>query len=198
MAKTIRQAYAPVDLHRKADGSVWPDDIPELTADEALKAARRLYRWATGADLSTVYDSVQITSGNRHTWHRWTNTAGYYRSWTLFLNPSRGWRRLVHDLSHAWFRSAGGTGKPHSKDHARFEVRMAREVVRRGWLQGKLRAREQSEEAPEAPAPKGRAPIDYGKKLAAVEAKIRRAKARLSKLNRQRAYYEGRKTCAES
>lgn len=105
----------------------WPADIPELTADEATRAARKLFRFATGR---TFTGQVRITSGQRF---------NRIARGTIYVNPQgyrpyKGWVALVHDLSHYL--------KPcrHGGEHARFELRMIKEVIKRGWLTGVLRS----------------------------------------------------------
>jgi hypothetical protein len=54
----------------------------------------------------------------------------------------RGWRRLVHDASHDAFGIIYPARKPHGGLHADLELRMARYVIAKGWLDGRLRAPE--------------------------------------------------------
>lgn len=105
----------------------WPDEdyptgLPPLTFEEATKAARKLYRFATGKTLKTRAQFMR-TSGNRRN--------NFY---SRKLNPDEGWKALVHHLSHVFY-----TG-PHGGEHARMEIRLIKEVVRRGWLTGSLKA----------------------------------------------------------
>jgi len=162
--------------------AAWPAEVPELTAPEAVRAVRRLYRFVRKRKLELP---IKITSGNRYT--------GRGRGGVVLVNPAPGdprqgykrhgggWQALVHDLSH-WL------GGGHSKDHARLERRMIREVVRRGWLSGVLKIAQK-------PAP---APVDVQAErhrsiLARIDrwlAKKKRANRALMKLARQRRYYE--------
>lgn len=112
----------------------WPDEVPPLTGDEAVRALKRLYRFATGRKLDR---EVQITSGNRYTWAR-------YGVW--YVNPEghhgrSGWPSLVHDLAHYLHMKVFSPGeRPHTRTHARLELKLAKEVVRRGWLEGRLKS----------------------------------------------------------
>lgn len=122
--------------------AVWPAVIPELTPDEALRAARRLWRFATG---KTWRGPVERVASSR--WYTWV------RRGVLYVNHNKvefvpghgmvgGWRTFVHDLGHCVdFRTGKRrqAGRPHSKQHARLEARIAKEVIRRGWLDGRLR-----------------------------------------------------------
>lgn len=124
---TIAKAYERVN-------EAWPDEVPALSAEEATKAARRLYRWATG---ETWYGPEIVTSGNRY-----SGLVYHDGLKSLIVNPERGWKSLVHHLSHSFYWAANPGEKPHSKDHARLEKNMIKEVLRRGWLDGGLRTEE--------------------------------------------------------
>lgn len=157
--------------------ALWPADIRQrsLTALEAIRAARKLYRFVTGKSIPA--QNVRLTSGNRST---------DIRRGIMFVNPQgakrdthRGWEALVHDLSHRLVNVA------HGGEHARLEIRMIKEVVKRGWLNGTLR------DEPKADAPT----IDprdakRARTVAAIarwEAKVRRATNALRKLRRSLA-----------
>lgn len=104
--------------------AAWPaGPLPKLTGEEALKATRRLFRFCKLAK-----HRLALTSGRRHTW---------YRYGTFYVNPDKGWHNLVHNISH-WVERCR-TGDAHSKTHARLELRLVKQVVKRGWLEGKLR-----------------------------------------------------------
>jgi hypothetical protein len=171
MAKVTRKEW-----YRRVNAA-WPATVPALTAEEATRAARRLYRFVT---KRTWRGAVVVTSGRRYTW---------IRSGRLIVNPTRGWRHLVHELSHVLESYAGTHG--HTAAHARLEMRMVKEVVRRGWLGGKLA----TPVRPAAPMPS----VDVrqsdaraeklARTLAAIdrwEKKQRRAENALRKLHRRR------------
>jgi hypothetical protein len=182
--------YEGIDLHRDAPSS-WPATIPELTAADAERAVRRLWRWAEGGTCPPIVP----TSGNRYTWTCWQRrqSAGGVdlgSELCIRVNASRGWRHLAHDLSHLFFRRANPGARPHDKAHARFEARLVREIIKRGWLEPR------SEPLAPAPAvPVGDAKLEARRaKLARVEASIerwqakqRRAERALAKLARQRS-----------
>lgn len=156
----------------------WPEQLPELTPIEAIRAARRLYRFVKGRTFPA--HNVRLTSGRRYTWIR--------RS-VMFVNPNghengsrRGWESLVHDLSHCLAQHLN-----HGGEHARLELRMIKEVIRRGWLDGRLR------DKPKVDKPKAdpRA-VKYARVLASIERwekKLTRANNALKKLNRQAKRY---------
>lgn len=150
--------------------AAWPAQVPALTGEEAVRAFRRLYRYAYHRPPALP---VQLTSGNRRTgrsggaWH---------------LNPERGWHDLVHVLSH--YACPGA----HGGAHARMELRLIKQVRRRGWLDGRLKA-----VPTPPPAPVDRRAQRYQRVLAAIRrwsAKQRRAARALAKLHRSRRAYE--------
>jgi hypothetical protein len=169
MAKlSKRKWYARVN-------AAWPAQLPELTPAEAITAARKLYRFVTGKAFPA--DRVKLTSGARYTWIRrgimYVNPTGH----TGHGNTRSPWESLVHDLSHAitW-------GLPHGGQHARLELRMIKEVLKRGWLDGRLK-----------PQPKPAKPkldpklLRYQRTLAAIKrwsTKKKRAETALKKLTR--------------
>jgi len=109
-----------------------PAVVPRLTAAEAVRAAKKLYRFVR---RHTWTGTVKVTSGNRYSRVRW----GWFSPRTgahegvMIVNPERGWQSLVHLLSHALYRGS------HGGEHARLERRMIREVLKRGWLNGTLK-----------------------------------------------------------
>lgn len=150
--------------------STWPaGPLPELTAPEAVSAARRLYRFVRRRKCPWP---VKVTSG----W-RYTQIFGG----VVYVNPGDGWKVFIHLLSHSLYRG------PHSGEHARGEMRLIKQVIRRGWLAGKLKR-----------TPKPQPVVDwkaqrYERALAARKrwtAKLKLAQTKLRKLNRTIAYYE--------
>lgn len=153
--------------------SAWPATMPPLTADEAIRAGRKLYRFGKGY---TFRGDVRVTSGNRYTW---------IRGGVMSVNPEQGWHTLVHFLSHY---CAPGR---HGADHARMELRMIKQVIRRGWLDGKLK----SEPKPEIPPPtldavRAERKQRIEQRIARWESKKKRAETALKKLRKSLRYYE--------
>lgn len=149
--------------------AAWPQgDLPALTPEEATRAVRKLYRFGT---RRTWRGPVKLTSGIRHTW---------CRRGVWYVNPADGWRTIVHALSH-W------CGGGHGAAHARLELRMIKEVQRRGWLDGAL----QDPERPPIPARDRRAER-HAQAAAAVirwERRVSRATRALAKARRRLRYY---------
>lgn len=145
----------------------WPATIPALTATEAERAARRLYRVAMGRACTLP---VKVTAGRNHT---------YIRRGTLRVNPAKGWRDLVHGLGHAFYALLYPNRKPHSGQHASMERALIRYVVGHGWLEGKLKP------ATEESAPADKRAANLARTLAAIkrwETKEKRARNALKKL----------------
>lgn len=162
---TRREWYARVN-------AAWPQVVPALTAEEAPRAFRRLYRFAFKR-LPAV--PVQLTSGNRYTGRR----AG---AW--IVNPDRGWHDLVHVLSHYAERSG------HNGKHARMELRLIREVVRRGWLEGTLKRTPRPVPVRDLAAERleraRTAVVRWERKAARADRALRKARLRLRRLERVR------------
>lgn len=172
--------YAALDIDSAPKLETWPAAIPPLTGPEAARAARRLYRFAMGR---TFGGDVQVTSGRRYNW---------LRRGTLVVNPDRGWRHLVHDLSHLFVYLCNPGERPHSRFHERFEAKLVREVLRRGYLDGKLRDKPKAGTARAKPAldDKRRAKLDrIEARMVSWERKHARAARAIAKLERQRRYY---------
>jgi hypothetical protein len=163
--------------------AAWPDVLPIPTAEEAKRAARKMYRFVMGRKLQLP---IQITSGNRFT---------YGHGGKLFVNPNRqrgdgetGWDALIHDLSHWLHRKVNPEGKPHDKAHAKLELRMRKEVLRRGWLAGTLKAQPKPETPLRDPRAEKLTRLVARRKAWMTRAK--RAATALAKLKRQIGYYE--------
>ncbi len=110
----LAQQYAPIE-------QVLPQELPPLTRIEAQRAARLLIRHFTGKPRTV--NAVR-------------------RCWLAVSPPyneiTRGWRRLIHDLSHT-IMYRRGHAKPHSGLHARLELEVAQYVLAKGWLSGSLK-----------------------------------------------------------
>lgn len=133
MAK--RGNYTAIDIHK---GEGWPKPLPELTEYEAERAFRRLWRFSTGKLWGGV---LKFTTGNRAALR--LGWEGNFRC--MFINPSQGWDSFVHYLSHIADDWVNGTTS-HNPHHMRFEAKLIREVIKRGWLEGKLKRTYRSEE----------------------------------------------------
>ena len=155
-----RDRYEPIN-------TMWPENIPPLTRAEARKASCKLMRHFA---KKKSYGRVR-------------------RCWIAKTPPfnqlHRGWRRLVHDVSHRAFEILFPNTRPHSGCHAHIEREMAEYVIGKGWLTGILKP---------APRPFTRkTPNDKLESVLAAmkrwETKKKRAETAIKKLRRKAAYY---------
>jgi len=170
----FRSRYDDIDVHqlylRQTAPAAWPaGTLPTLTRDEAIRAAKRLWRQAVG--LSWPGEWV-AGIGNHRTRRRGNR---------FVVNPRGGWPELIHDLSHSAYREltagwrsggvlrgrtiamrrgppaaivsarkladyehvsrrdAAGRRRHHTDAHAALEREMIRTVISSGWLDGRLR-----------------------------------------------------------
>lgn len=153
----------------------WPATVPNPTPQEAMSAAKRLYRKAMGKPFA---GTVKVTSGNRYT---------YVRRRVLYVNPEGhhfgGWKDLVHDLSHHCHHRLHPGVRPHGSLHRTLEADLVAYVVKSGWLDGKLKSKAKPKELPK-PSDK-LAGIE--KRIKAWETKRKRAETALKKLRAQEA-----------
>ncbi len=104
-------------------------ELPPLQPEEALRAARKLF-----AMLGRRVTPKLVGDATSKGWPR--------------VSPRWGWERLVHSVSHDAFSLLRPTARPHDRRHATIELRMARAVIARGWLQGKLQPAPKAEPLP--------------------------------------------------
>lgn len=169
---TIKAAYEQVN-------ALWPEGQLPMTDGEAARAARKLYRYAMG---QTFDGEVEVSSGNRQ-----TKLERDQSTWTkgkMIVNPSKGWHHFVHSLSHWFYWHANPGEKPHTKDHARFEAKLVKEVLKRGWLDGRLKVEEPPPESTDDKRLARLVRIDL--LIQKWDKKACRAEAALAKLHAQR------------
>lgn len=95
------------------------------------------------------------------------------------------WDTLVHGVSHYANRRLNPTHAPHAPSHLQLERAMIAYVIEQGWLSGSLKKAEKPKT--DVQAERHRRILA---RIAAWEAKAKRAATALKKLNRQRAYYD--------
>lgn len=166
MSKVTRREW-----YRRVNAT-WPEKVPKLTVEEAVRAAKRLYRFERGR---TWTGEVRVTSGRR---------ASAIRGGVIIVNPLGGWHELVHLLSH--YLSPG----KHGADHARCEIRMIKEVVRRGWLEGKLKSPEKPLVTVTVDEVRAKRKGRLLERLRKWESRKKRAETAIRKLRRSIRYYE--------
>ena len=160
-----------------ANGRSYMAPLPKLTDAEAITAVKRLLRFAK----VKYRGKYRITTGRRHTWPRY----GIYS-----VNAGAGWHSLVHSVSHWCHRRLHPGKKPHDVTgaHAFLERSMIQHVVTSGWLEGKLRRPEKP--APTLDAKRQDRLASIIKRMEAWRRKEIRAVNALSKLAKQKRYYE--------
>ncbi|MBO0736287.1 MAG: hypothetical protein J2P48_06925 [Alphaproteobacteria bacterium] len=159
--------------HYKLVNSLWPKGLPKLEGPEAVSAAKRLWRVATGKAWKGTW---AIGRGNHRT---------YPRGSRFLVNPHQGWHDMVHDLSHAAHMRVNRRGKPHDGDHARLEAKLIRYVVDHGWLDGKLKPKPKAVPSLED---KTRARLQrVAQLIKGWETKAKRANTALKKLRAEQA-----------
>ena len=147
-------------LHQKIEsaghkvyGSVnrmWPEKLPILEKDEAERAYKRLIAKFGKKKVWSEYSNKWITKKKivRQTRKRGTKTwKTRVRKCWLSLNGdtnslSKGWRRLVHDVSHyVYYFRFPNNSQDHNIAQAKIEQEMAQFVIDSGWLDGKLKSK---------------------------------------------------------
>lgn len=116
--------YVPVGLAWKAAG----DSLPTLNREQAGEAAKRL--WRAFAMLSECAASVthagKFDGDVRRVW--------IARDLAVAQSSFKGWRRLVHDVSHDVHRYRHPGLTPHHISHAKLEREMVEYVIGTGLL----------------------------------------------------------------
>jgi hypothetical protein len=126
----------------------WGGVQPVLSAEDSIKAAKRLYRFAMGREFK---GEVKLTSGRRYTW---------VRSGVLVVNPDmpqrncRGLRAMIHDLSHYAHARLHPSDAPHSRRQAQLEGKMVTYAINAGWADGQVRRIGPAPQPKPEPAPK--------------------------------------------
>ena len=161
-----------------AVNALWPQELPPMTADQAVRVFRVLYRHRMAC---TWTNRVIAVRGRRR--RTWTNGS------TMIVAPDQGWRHFIHDLSHWIHRRQFPGQNPHrGSSHAAVEKDLIEEVLRRGWLN----------EEPKVKALPPKPKIDLRKKryervlrrIKEWTTRSKRAETTLKTLAKRKAYYE--------
>jgi len=127
---------------------MWPDELPILEKVEAQRAYKRLITkfgtkkvWCEYLnEWETKKLSVRLTrKRGTKTWK--TEVRKCWLSLNGDTNSlSKGWRRLVHDVSHDVYEFRfPNSSRDHNIAQAKIEHEMAQYVIAQGWLEGKLK-----------------------------------------------------------
>jgi len=119
---------------------MWPDEIPPITKEEAFKAYKLLTRKFGSKKVWSEYynkwETKKLSIGRRRPRRCWICLSG---NCNLL---DRGWRRLVHDISHRVYDFRfPQSSRDHNIAQAKIEQEMAQYVIGSGWLEGKLKAK---------------------------------------------------------
>ena len=141
--KVARKTYGQVNR-------MFPKQLPILEKDEAERAYKKLIaKFGTKKVWSEYYSGQWITKKMkvRQTRKRGTKTwKTRVRKCWLSLNGntntlSKGWRRLVHDVSHYVHDFRFPNSSNHDLAQAVIEKEMVNYVLNQGWLEGKLKTK---------------------------------------------------------
>ena len=119
---------------------MWPDEIPPITKEEAFKAYKLLTRKFGSKKVWSEYynkwETKKLYIGRRRPRRCWICLSG---NCNLL---DRGWRRLVHDISHRVYDFRfPQSSRDHNIAQAKIEQEMAQFVIDSGWLDGKLKSK---------------------------------------------------------
>ena len=175
---------------RKTYGQVnrmFPESLPILERDEAERAYKKLV---------AKFGTKQVWSEYRGKWvteklavYRWrykgtkTWKVRVRKCW-LSLNGdtntlSKGWRRLVHDVSHYVHDFRFPNSNDHDLAQAKIEQEMAQFVIDSGWLEGKLKSKPKTK--PTKDEKQNAKIINLEKLIKSWETKEQRAKTYIKK-----------------
>ena len=147
--KVARKTYGQVNR-------MFPNQLPILEKDEAERAYKKLVAKFGTKKVWSEYSNKWITKKMKV---RQTRKKGcplgnanprYWkvkvRKCWLSLNGdtntlSKGWRRLVHDVSHYVHDFRFPNSNDHDLAQAKIEQEMAQFVINSGWLEGKLKSK---------------------------------------------------------
>lgn len=163
----------------------WPKVLPYITREEAERAATKLCRkFGKWEDRS---ETVKMDASRRRDYLPAGKGARIFKPWIcLSGDPStvyRGWRRLVHSLSHRIYHYRYPyERRGHARFHHTLEAEMVAFVLSTDWLQGGLKPKAKA--APSIDEKKVAKFNALQARIARWESKQRRAENALKKLRR--------------
>ena len=175
---------------RKTYGQVnrmFPEQLPILEKDEAERAYKKLVAKFGTKKVWSEYSNKWITK--KLSVYRWrykgtkTWKVRVRKCW-LSLNGdtntlSKGWRRLVHDVSHYVHDFRFPNSNDHDLAQAKIEQEMAQFVIDSGWLEGKLKSKPKAK--PTWDEKRNAKIINLEKLIKSWESKEQRAKTYIKK-----------------
>ena len=152
MPKTLHQQIETAG--HKVYGQVnrmWPNELPILEKIEAERAYKRLIAkfgkkrvWSKYFSGQWITEKMKVRQTRKRGTKTWKTRV---RKCWLSLNGdtnslSKGWRRLVHDVSHyVYYFRFPNNSQDHNIAQAKIEQEMAQFVIDSGWLDGKLKSK---------------------------------------------------------
>jgi len=140
--KVARKTYGQVNR-------MFPNQLPILEKDEAERAYKKLVaKFGTKkvwSELSNKWITYKLPV-RRWRFKKTKTWKTEVRKCWLSLNGdtntlSKGWRRLVHDVSHYVHDFRFPNSNDHDLAQAKIEQEMAQFVINSGWLEGKLKSK---------------------------------------------------------
>jgi len=168
--KASRKTYGQVNR-------MWPDNLPYLESDEALRAYKRLVN--KFGKKETMHPTLGWRKRKLHPGRKKPR-----KCWVCLSGDSsslrRGWRRLVHDVSHRIYDwRFPKSNRHHDIAQARIEQEMSQFVIDSGWLDGKLKSK--SKAKPTKDEKQNVKIISLEKLIKSWETKEKRAKTYINK-----------------
>ena len=175
---------------RKTYGQVnrmFPEQLPILEKDEAERAYKKLVAKFGTKKVWSEYSNKWITKKLSVRRWRFRGTKTWkvkVRKCWLSLNGdtntlSKGWRRLVHDVSHYVHDFRFPNSNDHDLAQAKIEQEMAQFVIDSGWLEGKLKSKPKTK--PTKDEKQNAKIINLEKLIKSWETKEQRAKTYIKK-----------------
>lgn len=174
--------------------AAWPEgtrDGRDLkpTAQEAVAACRRLYRFATKKPWHGRIKAVKGKATGGFTTMTVKRRGRLMVMPVIEVNPDRwggGWHEVVHMMSHylVYRLHPGVKLKPHGPQHHWLEMQMVDRVVKSGWLTGGLKRPEK----PPVDRAAARRALSEQRTMAGIkrwQTKQRRAETAIRKLQRR-------------
>lgn len=172
-ANDAKKEREPARRYRLVNAQ-WPAEIPPMTDRDVKFAGRVLYRLIMGKKFTGEF----TVKHKGRSWMRHTHIIG---------NSHQGWHDVVHDWSHDAHQRLYPNETGHGPHQASIERRMVEEVVKRGWLSGRLNKPKLEKPKLDVKAKRYRAVLV---KLAKWQTKMKRAKTAIAKLEKQKRYYD--------
>jgi hypothetical protein len=137
---SLNNKVAEKQKYEECNKTLFIKTIPYITKEEAQKAYKLLVKKFAKKKVWSNFHNKWVTKKCRGN--------GYYskhprKCWICLSGNSnelaKGWRRLIHDVSHMVHKFLRPTFSDHCFQQAELELDMIKYVVAQGWLDGKLK-----------------------------------------------------------